>query len=85
VWVEGDASIEALKKAEKEEALVVRVVETRGRRASAVLKTTLEGASIAETDLMEWKDGDFRAFKGELAFGLFPFEIKTFKIRNVRN
>jgi alpha-mannosidase len=85
VWVEGDASIEALKKAEKEAALVVRVVETRGRRASAVLKTTLEGASIAETDLMEWKDGDFRAFKGELAFGLFPFEIKTFKIRNVRN
>jgi alpha-mannosidase len=86
VWLEGEgASLEALKKAEKEEALIVRVVETRGARASGLLRTSLAGATIAETDLMEWKDGESLPFAGEAAFSLFPFEIKTFKIRNVRH
>jgi alpha-mannosidase len=86
VWLEGEGmSLEVLKKAEKEEALIVRVVETRGARASGMLKTSLSGTTIAETDLMEWKDGETRPFAMEAGFSLFPFEIKTFKIRHVRN
>jgi len=85
VWVEGEGvSLEALKKAEKEEAYIVRIVETRGVRTTGVLKTSLAGATVCETDLMEWKDGKAQPLTGDLAFGLFPFEIKTFKIRNGR-
>jgi alpha-mannosidase len=86
VWLEASGvSLEVLKKAEKDEALIVRLVETRGARASGWLRTSLVGATLAETDLMEWNDGEERPFDGHEAFSLFPFEIKTYKIRHVRN
>jgi len=84
VHLVGDGvSLEVLKKAEREEAFIVRVVETRGARAHAKLETTLTGATLAETDMMEWNDGKSVPMGSSYAFSLFPFEIKTFKIRHV--
>ena len=86
IWVEGEGvSMEVLKKAEKEEAYILRVVETRGGRTTGVLKTSLAQATWTETDLMEGKDGEVRPFDGDKEFSLFPFEIKTFKIGYARN
>lgn len=81
--VEGEGfSLEALKKAEKEEAWILRVVENRGLGAEGVVRGASNDAQIAETDLMEWNDGEFQPLGQGFRFRLLPFEIKTFKIRH---
>lgn len=69
-----------LKRAEKEKALVVRVVETRGvRTRGRVACACGGGCGFVETDLMEWKTLG-KPSKGGIEFELGPFEIKTFKV-----
>ncbi len=79
VTLEGrDVTLAVLKKAEKEECRVIRLVETAGRFSKATLHTR---AALVETDLLEWRDGkrlEPAAGKVELEFR--PFEIKTFKL-----
>ena len=70
-----------LKRAEKEDCLVVRVVETRGVIAQGELVCASEKAKIVSTDLMEWRDEGKGKATGRLALELQPFEIRTFKIR----
>jgi alpha-mannosidase len=76
--VEGaGVSLEVVKKAEKEECLVVRLVETRGRHVGAVVKPAATDAAIVETNLTEWTD------EGRIEDGavmMRPFDIRTFKI-----
>jgi alpha-mannosidase len=81
IRVEGQGfSLEALKKAEKEEAWIVRVVENRGLGTEGFV-APWKDAQIAETDLMEWNDGPAATLGSGWRFTLLPFEIKTFKIR----
>ena len=66
-----------LKKAEKEDVWILRIVETDGRRSSGLL--SFEG-SVVECDLMEWNNTSKKiTVKKELSLSLKPFEIKTFK------
>ncbi len=74
-------SLEVLKKAEKEDLLVARLVETEGRRSAGRLLPTAPGGSLAECDLMEWNDGAWRAFSAPLEVELGPFEIRTYKLK----
>ena len=74
-----DVGIEVLKKAEKDNCLVLRVVERRGRKSEATLRLTDSKLKIKTTDLMEWNDS-IDAIGGELKLTLKPFEIKTFKL-----
>ena len=68
-----------LKKAEKEDVWIFRVVETDGRSSSG--KLTFEG-SIVECDLMEWDNvSKKQTIKKEMDLNLKPFEIKTFKFK----
>jgi len=68
-----------LKKAEKEDAWIFRVVETDGRSSNGRL--SFEG-SIVECDLMEWNNiSEKQTIKKEMALNLKPFEIKTFKFK----
>ena len=68
-----------LKKAEKEDLWVVRIVETHGRNSKGSL--SLQG-TVMECNLMEWEDlGDPVSVKNDLALDLSPFEIKTYKVR----
>ena len=69
-----------LKRAEKGDDLVVRLVETLGLHARGELVCTDAGARIVPTDLMEWKD-EPAAGTGRTALAFTPFEIKTFRIR----
>ena len=79
VTVEGDGvSLEVVKKAEKEECLVIRLVETKGCRTTASIKVAGDNLAIVETDLMEWEDiKPVRNGRVDMK----PFEIRTFKIR----
>ncbi|MHC4915465.1 MAG: alpha-mannosidase [Planctomycetota bacterium] len=77
----GNVIIETVKRAERSDALTVRLYEAHGSRARVVLRTSLPVRSFAETDLMEEnpKRLRFRREGGgvevQLSFG--PFEIKT--------
>ena len=68
-----------LKKAEKEDQWIIRIVETHGRNSNGILK--LSGL-ITECDLMEWNNiGDTQYVKGKTPITLKPFEIKTYKFK----
>ena len=70
--------LSVLKKAEKEDAWIIRVIETHGRVSSGSIKLSGE---IAECDLMEWKElSKLIRVDGSFKLKLNPFEIKTFKL-----
>ncbi|MDD3885625.1 MAG: glycoside hydrolase family 38 C-terminal domain-containing protein [Victivallaceae bacterium] len=74
-------SLEVVKRAEKSNTLVIRLVETSGCSSRGVLHTTLANASVVETDLMEWHDGKPVKFtNGSLELDMKPFEIRTYKV-----
>ena len=68
-----------LKKAEKEDLWIVRIVEIHGRNSKGTLN--LKG-TVAECNLIEWENlGEPISVENELALDLSPFEIKTYKVR----
>lgn len=70
--------LSVLKKAEKEDAWIIRIIETHGRVSSGSIELSGE---IAECDLMEWKELSKREMvSGSFKIKLNPFEIKTFKL-----
>ena len=73
-------ALEVLKKAEKEKALIVRIVERAGRHSTGTLKFRTTPKKIVETDLIEWED--IRVFEpvAAIPLQLKPFEIATFKV-----
>jgi alpha-mannosidase len=80
--VEGDGlSLEVVKKAEKEDCLILRVVETLGRQSKGKLLIDHPGATLIETHLMEWEDGDEINCDGSVEIDLKPFEIRTWKLK----
>ncbi len=73
-------SLEAVKKGEKEDCLILRLVETEGRRNRVKLDFGGREVLLAETDLMEWEEGTGGSEPFALEFS--PFEIRTFKVRH---
>ncbi|WP_026790117.1 alpha-mannosidase [Pleomorphomonas oryzae] len=77
--IQGDGiEIAAVKKAENDNGIVVRLYETRGRRAEMVLTTPL--ASAAAVDLLERDPTALPVIGGRLTLAFQPFEIKTLKL-----
>jgi alpha-mannosidase len=74
-------SLEVMKRAEKEDCLVLRIVETHGRHSSGQLVVDVKGAILAETDLLEWSDGEQISADAPVELKLNPFEIRTFKLK----
>jgi len=69
--------LSVLKKGEKEDYLIIRIVETSGRHSTGSLK--LNG-TLTECDFMEWNDtGSQTNVEGSIPLCFSPFEIKTFK------
>jgi alpha-mannosidase len=80
--IEGEGlSLEVVKKAEKEDCLILRVVETPGRQSKGKLMINQPGATLMETNLMEWLDGDEIKVDGYVEIELKPFEIRTWKLK----
>ena len=80
VGVKGEGvALEVLKKAEKEDCLVIRLVERRGCDTTATVTLTDTAASLVETDLMEWNE--IATLGGPaVEIPMKPFEIRTFKV-----
>jgi len=78
IRLEGDGlELAVLKKAEKEDELILRIVETVGRKSNGCL--FLKGV-LFESDLMEWKQiGKKMHVDKSIKLTLKPFEIKTFR------
>lgn len=78
--------VETVKKAEDDDALIVRLFETYGQRGSALLTFARPVQSALEVNLMEEETDETRAQSvtadgHRVAFTYTPYEIKTLKIR----
>ncbi|TKJ37913.1 alpha-mannosidase 2c1 [candidate division LCP-89 bacterium B3_LCP] len=81
--LEGDGlSLEAVKKAEKEDCLILRIVETKGCHSSGKLSVADKQAMLVETSLMEWEDDEVITCDKTVELNLKPFEIRTYKVRH---
>ncbi len=82
VNLDGDGVvIEVAKKAEKENTLILRLIETKGGQSRANLRLNRPARSISECNLMEWQDLVELDLSEEIAIEMMPFEIRTFKIK----
>ena len=75
----GGISLEVLKRGEKDDSLVIRLVETQGRTSNGKLQVT--GNQMIETDLLEWTEGNAIDCKESIPITLKPFEIRTYKCK----
>jgi alpha-mannosidase len=73
--------LEALKKAEKEDVLVMRLVERAGRQSTACVSFTAGAGELTETNILEWEDGTSIQVTESVELNFSPFQIRTFKIR----
>ena len=77
-------SLEVVKRAEKSDDIILRIVETRGRHAvGEVVVDDSRFNSLSVTNLMEWTDeGCLNAIApGHYPLALKPFEILTLKLK----
>ncbi|MCW3094607.1 MAG: Alpha-mannosidase, partial [Chthonomonadaceae bacterium] len=72
--------IEAIKRAEKENAIIVRLYEVHNTRGSVTLTTTLPVKSAWYCDLMEKSLAEIPVSGGEMLLPIQPFEIVTIKL-----
>ncbi len=71
--------IETVKKAEDDDAVVVRLYESGGSRADALLQFARTVRKATECNLLEDQEQSVKVKEDGIAFTLRPFEIKTFK------
>ena len=74
-----NVSLEVVKRAEKSEKLVLRLVERKGETAVAALNVNGNIKAFKETNLMEWEDAGkvYAVENGKIELTLKPFEILT--------
>ena len=75
-----DVVLEVLKKAEKENALVVRMYEPYGKSCSLNLKLNGKNQKVYETDLLENSVSELDIKNNSVLLKFSAFEIKTLKI-----
>lgn len=73
--------IEAIKKAEDEDAVIVRLYEAYNSRGQARLRTSLRVRSAHLCDLLERDIRELPMEDGVVSFDIEPFEIVTIKLR----
>ena len=72
--------IEAVKHAERDDSVIVRLYEAHGARGPVTLTTALPVKYAFYADLLERAGAPVRCDGGEIAFTVKPFEIVTFKL-----
>ena len=76
-----DIVMEACKKAEKEDCLVIRLVETKGWRSKGKVRLNRNISKVVRTNMIEWEDGEEYILEdSSFDVKLKPFEIATFKV-----
>jgi alpha-mannosidase len=77
--LQGDGvAVSAVKKADDDDGIVIRLFETRGRRAEVVVSTPF--GSAAAVDLLERDPVPQPMIDGRMTLTFKPFEIKTLKL-----
>ena len=72
--------LEAVKKAEKEDCLIIRLVEARGMKSHTYLNFFQKPLRIVQTNLIEWDDEQEIKPDQLIRLDFEPFEIKTLKL-----
>ena len=72
--------IDTVKKAEKEDALIVRLYEAHGDRGRVTFRTALPVRSVAAADLLERTLHELPVQDGAVTLEVAPFEIVTLKL-----
>jgi alpha-mannosidase len=73
--------VTAVKKAEDDDALIVRFFEWAGKQGDVAIQVPTGAASASETDLMEKPTGNLAVANGVVNVPTKPFEIKTVKVQ----
>jgi alpha-mannosidase len=73
--------VEAIKRAEDSDAVIVRLYEAWGERCTARLKTTLPASRAYLCDLLERNRNEVEVRDGALELELGPFKILTLKLQ----
>ena len=76
-----DVIVTAVKKAEDENALVLRYYEWAGKQGDITLQLPPGAQSAAETNLVEKPIGDLPVSNGSVKVPTKPYEIKTIKVQ----
>ena len=74
-----NVTVEAVKKADREDALVVRVSEAWGTRGRAQISTSLPVTWAARVDVLEREIAGLPCVDGTVELDLRPFELVTLK------
>ena len=82
--IESDGvSLEIVKKAEKSDARIVRLVEFKGRHSKAELIFGKSVRRVSRTNLIEWENGaEIKLDGGRAEITLAPYEILTLKLES---
>ena len=73
--------VEVVKKAEDEEAVIVRLYECFNRRTDVSLVFAEDIKSVCEGDMLEADMDEWTPDGRKVSFRMKPFEIKTLKLR----
>ena len=74
------SDVEAIKRAEDSDAVIVRLYEAWGGRCRARVRTSLPASRAYLCDLMERDRDEISIHAGELEVELAPFKILTLKL-----
>lgn len=86
-WIKCDCDnviVEAVKKSEDKDGIIVRVLEKYGRQSKTTVTIGTEITDVKECNLMEEVEGDVSHTSNSFTFTIRPHEIKTFKIKQNR-
>ena len=73
--------MEAFKKAEDSDELILRFFDNYGERAEVNAELSEKLGRVSECNLMEEKDEPVRFSGNSFSFIIHPYEIKTFKVK----
>jgi alpha-mannosidase len=73
--------LEALKKAEDSDDIVIRLVERHGKSGPVEVRFDRPIEKAVECNLLEREDSPYEVTDGQLCFACKPFEIRTFKLK----
>ena len=74
-----NVTVEAVKRADREHAIVVRVSEAWGARSRVRISTLFPAASVVRTDVLERDIAELASDDGTVELDLRPFELVTLK------
>ena len=73
--------VEAVKRAEDSDDIIIRVCEHFRQRGNATLRLDRNIQSAGECNLLEEDEGTLDSRDGAISFDLTPYELKTFKLK----